>query len=545
MGFEQRNMFWRFGKKKKNGNEKKSLLKSIEQTEGGQAFENMSGGFPDLITANSEVSNKKSLNFLKKILSETSYPEDIDSEVVDGFPQKSNFEVIDEFVERNFPKLPEEGTKGSQLKQLREFLKSAESQIYNDVLRLTPALKDTGLLDHLINNYFRLLFTKLDLLLNRNLSGEETFCLLRWGNDVFFSSDSKVVFRVCDPLLLTGWFERAKVKLLPELQDEISRRLQNILDYDQHHRNQVDEETFIRVHLDVSQCLNAVITNSKDFSDTLMCLAQNICLQELHHFVEMYVHSEKKHIEKLQPLSTKHSVYLLRVISTCRQLRFLAPQFYNQDTNKTDDLLNIICMLQKMEDQVLSLVQKMMKEFAQATLRRYFKHGDLPIHILTEEIRNHCASLPQTDVGKEIREIFVNVVYDCVSRVYLDCLMKSKRKRLEKTWGDVGERIKEDAAHFHITFTQLNGSDDQNNQLLKRMSEVLCCDDIEALKLDCGSLFKDFPDDSQQYVPGLLRWKGTLSKRQVRKVLKVRDLDLDANSRDVACHPLKALCCCI
>ncbi|XP_056327088.1 uncharacterized protein si:dkey-196h17.9 [Danio aesculapii] len=498
----------------------------------------MSGGFPDLITADS-------LNSLKNILSETSNPESIDNEVVDGFPQKTHFEVIDKFVERRFPVLPEEGTKGSQFKQLREFLKSAESQIYNDVLRLTPSLKDTVLLDHLINSYFCLLLTKLDLLLNRNLSGEETFWLLRWGKDVFFSSDSTVDFRVCDPLLLTGWFERAKVKLLPELQNEISRCLQNILDYDQHNRNQVDEETFIRVHLDVSQCLNAVIKNAKEFSDTLMCMAQNICLQELHHFVGMYVHSEKKHIEKLQPLSTKHSVHLLRVISTCRQLRFLAPQFYNQDTNRREDLLSIICMLQKMEDQVLSFVQKMMKEFAQATLRRYFKHGDKHIYILTEEIRNHCASLPQTDVGKEIQEIFVNVVYDCVSRVYLDCLMRSKRKHLEKRWGDVGERIKEDAAHFHTTFTQLNGGNDQNNQLLQRMSDILCCDDLEALKLDCGSLFKDFPDDSQQFVPGLLRWKGALSKWQVRKVLKVRDLDLDANSRRVACHPLKGLCCCI
>jgi len=49
----------------------------------------------------------------------------------------------------------------------------------------------------------------------------------------------------------------------------------------------------------------------------------------------------------------------------------------------------------------------------------------------------------------------VDVAYDCVSRVYLDCLMKSKIKRLEKRWGNVGERMREDALNFHNTFTEL------------------------------------------------------------------------------------------
>jgi len=33
--------------------------------------------------------------------------------------------------------------------------------------------------------------------------------------------------------------------------------------------------------------------------------------------------------------------------------------------------------------------------------------------------------------------------------------MKSKIKRLEKRWGNVGERMREDALNFHNTFTEL------------------------------------------------------------------------------------------
>ncbi|XP_051772491.1 uncharacterized protein si:dkey-196h17.9 isoform X2 [Ctenopharyngodon idella] len=510
MALKQTKIFYNKLKgKKQHGNEEKPLMKNIEQTDGGQTFECMessdqSGVLPDLITPDVEVSGKKVLDILRKILSEQSNPEDLDkaAEVLkrwsklngvtidqkeESFPQNwlcEYLQEIDQFVENHFPKLPEEGAQGSQLEQLQDFLKSTQSKICYEVIRLTPVLEDAGLLVHLTDSYSRHLFTKLDLLLNRDLSVKETFCLLLWGKDIFFSPDSQHVFRVYDPLLLTGWFEKAKRKLLPKLKNEISKTLQNILCYEEqhgHNEDSMNEEAFIRLHIDVIQCLNAVIENSKAFSKTLICKVQPLCLKELHRFVQKYVDAEKKR----QPLNT-NSVYLFRLISTCRQLRFYAPQLNNPDINESDDLLNIINMLKKMEDHVLSIVQKMMKHLAQDHLRRYFKKGSEQIHILTEAIKKQCASLPQNDMGKEIQEIFGNVAYDCVSRVYLDCLMKSRIKRLEKRWENVGERMREDALNFHNAFTELSGSDDQN-KLLLRMSEVLLCSDVDALKLTCLS----------------------------------------------------------
>ncbi|XP_026080179.1 uncharacterized protein LOC113057202 [Carassius auratus] len=307
----------------------------------------------------------------------------------------------------------------------------------------------------------------------------------------------------------------------------------------------MDEETFIRVHLDVTKCLNDVIQSFQEFSHTLMCAAQTLCLQELHHFVQMYVQAEKKQLEKQQPLE-KDSVHLLRVISTCRQLRFLAPQLNNPDINNNDDFPNIIHMLEEMEDHVLSIVQKMIKHAAQAFLRHYLKKGGEQIQGLTEEIQKQCASLPQTDVGKEIKQIFVNVSYDCVSRMYLDCLIKSKFSRLKRRWGNVGERISEDILSLHNTFTELNVSADQKNHLLQRLSEVLLHTDVDALKITCCAFFRDFPQESEQYVPGLLRWRGVFSERQVREVLDVsREFSLGLKPRHVTSQPLKGLFCCL
>ncbi|XP_016368057.1 uncharacterized protein LOC107708373 [Sinocyclocheilus rhinocerous] len=495
------------------------------------------------------------------ILSHQSTPEDFDTavEVLKTWSKLNNsysqdwlceyLQEIDQFVENHFPALPAEGLQGSQLEQMQDFLNSAQSMIYDEVCRLTPLLKDAGLLVHLMDSYSRHLFTNLDLLLKKDLSANEIFSLLLWGKDVFFSPDSQHFFRVYDPLLLTGWFERATRKLLPKLQNDISTTLQNILHYDEehgHHEDSMDEETFIRVHLDVTQCLNAVIHNSKEFSNTLMCTAQTLCLKELHHFVQEYVHAEKKCLGKQKPLNSKY-VHLFRLVSTSRQLRFFADRLNNPDINNSNDLSNIIRMLEELEDHVLSIVQKMMKHLAQDYLRKYFKKDGEQIQMLTEAIQKRCASLPQTDVGKEIQEIFVNVAYDCISRVYLDCLMKSKFRRLERRWGNVGERMREDALSFHNTFTELqNGIDDQRNHLLQRMSEVLLRSDVDALKITCCDLFRDFPQESEQYVPGLLRWKRVLSERQVREVLDVsQDLGLDLKPRRVTCQPLKGLCCCL
>ncbi|XP_026135143.1 uncharacterized protein LOC113113188 [Carassius auratus] len=542
-------------RKKKSGNEETPLMKNIEQTDGEQTSEYSSQqpGVPDLIALDVEASNKRVLNTLRMILSDQSAPEDFDTaaEVLKTWSKLNNsysqdwlseyLQEIDQFVENHFPTLPAEGPQGSQLEQMQHFLKSAQSTINDEVCRLTPLLKDAGLLVHLMDGYSRHLFTNLDLLLNRDLSANEIFCLIMWGKKVFFSPGSQHFFRVYDPLLVTGWFERATRKLLPKLQNDISTTLQNILHYDKkhgHHEDSMDEETFIRVHLDVTQCLNAVINNSKEFSHTLMCTVQALCLKELHHFVQEYVHAEKKCLGKQKPLNSKY-VHLFRLISTSRQLRFFADRLNNLDVNNSNDISNIIHMLEELEDHVLSVVQKMMKHLAKDYLRHYFKKDGEQIQMLTEAVQKQCASLPQTDVGKEIQEIFVNVAYDCISHVYLDCLMKSKFRRLERRWGNVGERMREDALSFHNTFTELSGSDDHRNHLLQRMSEVLLCSDVDALKITCCDLFRDFPQDSEQYVPGLLRWKCVLSERQVKEVLDVsRDLGLDLK-------PMKGLCCCL
>ncbi|KAI7806029.1 hypothetical protein IRJ41_023141, partial [Triplophysa rosa] len=504
-----------------------------------------SGVHPDLISTESEV-RAEVLSLLRKTLNTNSNAQDVEKAAVmvnrwgqlngvtidqGRYPQDwlcEFLQIIDESV--HFPILPEDET------QTSEFLKSIENMMFSEVCRLTPVLQDAGLLGYLIQSYSDQLFITLNLLLKRNLTVNVVLWLLCWAKRVFFSLHSQDVFRVLDPLLFSGWFEKAKKKLLTVLKKEIAGALQNILCNEEKHEDNellMDEEWFIRVHLDVTQCLDAAIKKTEICSLTLKNSVQILCLEELRSFSQKYVDGEKLRLEDMQSLETNF-VYLCRIISTCMKLNCFAVQICNVDNNEAPAILKML------EDQVLSVVQKMINDLAQVSIKSSFKNGNEQIYKPMEEIRKLCASLPQIAAAEEIKTIIVNLAYDSVSRVYLDCLMESNFKRLERRWGKVEEKIRQHMIHFQDKFAQMNCSVEQN-QLLERMSEVLFCSDVDALKLTCATLFKDFPDESEHYLPRLLGWMKTLSKRQVREVLDVARLG--CQNPDNHPHFLMCLCC--
>ncbi len=116
-----------------------------------------------------EVNAETGLHIFKTILNEQLNPAAMPKINFSQEWRNKYLQEIDTFVENHFPTLPAEAQE-SQFEQIQDFLKRTRSMIYDEVLRLTPALKDAGLLDHLKDSYSRHIFTNLDLLLNRDLS---------------------------------------------------------------------------------------------------------------------------------------------------------------------------------------------------------------------------------------------------------------------------------------------------------------------------------------------------------------------------------------
>jgi len=76
----------------------------------------------------------------------------------------------------------------------------------------------------------------------------------------------------------------------------------------------------------------------------------------------------------------------------------------------------------------------------------------------TNQIQTPYSHLKSFQQFLYFRQIILKIAYDCVSKVYLECLMKTKFRMLEKLWGNVKDKIKEDAQHLHKKFSALVNS---------------------------------------------------------------------------------------
>ncbi|XP_017577261.1 uncharacterized protein LOC108441972 [Pygocentrus nattereri] len=202
----------------------------------------------------------------------------------------SNYlEVVKMSVDNHFPTLPPKGSKHSQ-PQTVEYLNDALLLAYSEVNRLEPVLNNSGLLSFLIDSYNRRLFDVLDLFVDGSLSVKEALVLLQWVKQTYFSHDTPQdrVLRVSDPLLLIEGFEKSKQKFLTLIQEHISETLRKILEYSEDPGDCRYEENLVKVHVDVIQCLNAALQDSKRISETLRSVVQRLCCAELHSFVREY-----------------------------------------------------------------------------------------------------------------------------------------------------------------------------------------------------------------------------------------------------------------
>ncbi|KAI4888311.1 hypothetical protein NFI96_017626, partial [Prochilodus magdalenae] len=434
-------------------------------------------------------------------------------------------EIVDMSVEKHFPIRPPEGPRDSYQKTLR-YLNSALRSVRREVFGLTPVLEDAGLLSYLVDSYNRRLLAVLEVLMDRSSSVEETFLLLHWAKQTYFSHGFKDssniqdgVIRVSDPLLLTHWFEKSKQKLLILIQRDISNMLQNILQYNETPCDYKNEEDFIKVYLDVIQCLNATRQQSKIFSQILMDAVQRLCFDELHIFVQRYVKDEKKRLETQKSRNTYSLQDMYRIINTCKHIRSYA--FDLMDSNNDTDISTVL-VLENMEGQVLSIIQELFADLAEDKLKKYFKQRDTyHINILLGVIKKMLEPLPQMEQGKGTKQCIVNVTYQIVTGAYLRCLMQSKRDKMEKIWGAIDRRMTTDAQRFHCTFSELSISDDKQKEFLNRMSDILRHNDINYLKSLGQELYSSFPKESEEHLHAMLKWKG-LSKRQIREILDVR-----------------------
>ncbi|KAG7334122.1 hypothetical protein KOW79_002529 [Hemibagrus wyckioides] len=420
--------------------------------------------------------------------------------------------AVEIFVKDNFPSLPTNSQTPTE-----QHLNDVMSLICNTVTVLVPVLEDSVLVNYLLDSYNQHLFGMFSLLMDRSSSVKDSFFLLQWVKKAYFRPDHKGcldtengVLSLSDPFLLADWLEYSKQKLLILLQDKISTTLHNILQHDEPNSVGEDsnEEACIQVQLDVIQCLNAPIQASETISHTLKNDVQRLCCNELHTFMEKYMNA--------QGADEANLLYHFKRLHTCRQLRSYALSIIDPN-NDTDS--STLLMLENTETQVLSSVHQCFGKLAKDNLENYFNNEGGRLKNIMTRILKMLSSLPKVEQGEETKQLIVKAALASVTRAYLQCLMRRKYQKLEKSWDDVEKRIMQDAEYLNVNFANENGSDYEQKILLLKMGEIVQCRDLDALKLLCSELYMKFPKESEEYIPTLLRWRGELSRKQIKEVI--------------------------
>ncbi|KAM4540337.1 uncharacterized protein V3H82_022356 [Fundulus diaphanus] len=382
----------------------------------------------------------------------------------------------------------------------------------------------------------------LQVLLQNISTSKHCFLLMNWV------SPRKQLLDKSELGELDEWETKAQAKLLEKVQEEVQDTLRIILDADRSQTGH-DHEAYVRLYLDIIQCINAKPKLAHEISSTLYYQAQVVCFEELLHFVKRYTSEQAEILRKKaqtwrENVENPETLQFLKTLRTCKELRKHVQT--EGTTIKRSLLKEIEEHLKTTEDLTLKLLNQIVTELAETCLTDYFNSANRlckPVDRqcdLFATLKNH---FPKLEDASEEQRIVMDNAYKVVAHAYLKHLIQKTRPRLTKHWSpDVGQAVLEDAKNLHTTISDLAPGVEQRNGMLLMIQELLDCKTMDTLKLIVAGIQRDFKEQREdlELLPGLLRWKG-LSKRDVREVLEaLPDSPPMPSSRSVR----SCFCCC-
>ncbi|XP_036006422.1 uncharacterized protein si:dkey-196h17.9 [Fundulus heteroclitus] len=379
----------------------------------------------------------------------------------------------------------------------------------------------------------------LQVLLQNISTSKNCFLLMNWV------SQRKTLLDKSELGELDEWETKAQAKLLEKVQEEVRDTLQKILDADRSQTGH-DHEAYVRLYLDIIQCINAKPKLAHEISSTLYYQARVVCFEELLHFVKRYT-SEQDEILRKKAQTWRENPEILQFLKTLRTCKELRKHVQTEGTAIKRSLLKEIEeLLKTMEALTLKLLNQIVTELAETCLTNYFnspnrlcKPVDRQCDLLAT-LKNH---FPKLEDASEEQRIVMDEAYKVVAHTYLKHLIQKSQRNLRKHWSPkVGQAVLADAENLHTTISDLAPGVKQWNGMLLMIQELLDCKSMDTLKLTVAGIQKDFEEQREdlELLPGLLRWKG-LSKRDVREVLEaLPDSPPMPSSRPVR----SCFCCC-
>ncbi|XP_026194910.1 exocyst complex component 3-like [Anabas testudineus] len=426
--------------------------------------------------------------------------------------------LIQKSVSQHFPKPP------ADLDQnLQQHLMNVQNTVLSELTRLSPYLEPRGLMGCLIDSYHHQTWDHLQRLLQDTSSSQNSFVLIKWGLKTYLSQellghpDLKELHPVkeVDLLPFTEWGAQAKEKLLENVQKEVQGYLEKILRREEDQEGCDGDEAVVRLYVDTIACVDAMPTEALKISSELSRNVQEVCFQQLLIFVRRYKDEQTELLVKKAKVDEPELMHFFKTFITCLELKK-----YVQTKGagvRTSLCVETVKILDDMEAFTLKLLLDIITNIAESHLKNYFR-SESKKFFLIEAVKSNFAKLMNHE---DVRERVMNEAYKIIVHTYIKLLIKIKLSKLQKCWSpNVGQTVAQDAEWLHETFSDLAPGVQHWNLMLLKVTEVLDCNDSDALKMTVAGMQKEKLTKSEdlELLHRLLLWKG-LTKQQVRETL--------------------------
>ncbi|XP_074517823.1 uncharacterized protein LOC141784040 [Sebastes fasciatus] len=386
--------------------------------------------------------------------------------------------IMQRSVCEHFPKLPADVDQN-----LRQHLLEVQETVHNRLVRLGPLLQSMGL----IECYHRQTFDHLDVLLQNVSSPQNSLLLMKWvlhtylSQELLGSPDLQEMdpIKKVDLLLLTEWTTRAKDKLIKNVQEEVKRHLENILQYSS------SKEDHNKLYMDTIQCIAAMPEEAHKISTKLSHHVQEVCFQELLVFLRSYSAKQTEILGKEAKMGKPEMKHFFTTLNNCKELK----QHVQTKTNDiTTSLLDeTVKTLENLEAFTLKLLMEIVADIAERHLKKYFKSVNDEFDLLINAVKSHFSELSGfQDIQKEV----MDDTYKLIAHIYLKHLIEISLKKLKRNWShdDVGQKVAKDAELLHDTISDLAPDVRQSNLMLLKVKELLDCKCPEATKMTVAGM---------------------------------------------------------
>ncbi|XP_035466481.1 exocyst complex component 3-like protein 4 [Scophthalmus maximus] len=426
---------------------------------------------------------------------------------------------------KHFPKPP-----AHLDKNLRKHLLDVQEAVLHELLRLGPLLEPEGLMGCLLEHYHCQTFDHLHCLLQNVTSTKNSFVLMHWVLHTYQSEEflghpdlqeMDTIKKVDDPLV-NEWLGNAREKVLENLQKEVRGSLEKILQIAIGQQHCDNEEAYVRLHVDTIQCINAMHSEAQKICSELSGQLQEACFKELLIFVRRYTAEQTEALQKKAKMDKPETIHFLKTLTACKKLKQ-----YVQTKGKGIEpslLKEMVEMLENMEACALDLLMGIVAGIAKSHLTQYFK-SDSRRFLLFRVVEEY---FPKLSYGVDEQKKVMDEAYELIARIYVEHLVQNKQSVLKKRWSpNVGQTVAEDAKHLHTIISHLAPGVQQFNLILLKVTEILECNSIEALKITVASMQAQSLTKSEDgvFLITLLRWKG-LNNWEVKEVLDALPPDL-------------------